>query len=79
MPYFIYKISPGPTNLIKSLEKVEEHEQYKQAQDKVRKLRAEQDAASNVTYKVIFAANALEAEERLQEHREAPILREWEK
>ena len=79
MPYFIYKISPGPTNLIRNLEKLEEHEQYKQAQEKVRKLRADEGAASNVTYKVIFAANALEAEERLQEHREAPILREWEK
>ena len=79
MPYFIYKISPGPTNLIKNLEKLEEHEEYKQAQENVRKLRAEQAADSNVSYKVIFAANALEAEERLQEHREAPILREWEK
>jgi len=79
MPYFIYKISSGPTNLVKNLEKLEEHEQYKQAQDSVRKMRAEQAADATDTFKVIFAANVLEAEERLQEHREAPIVREWEK
>ena len=79
MPYFIYKIISGPTKLVKNLEKLEEHEQYKVAQENVRKMRAEQAADSTDTFKVIFAANVLEAEERLQEQREAPILREWEK
>ena len=79
MPYFIYKINAGPTALIKNLEKLAEHEEYKTAQKAVREMRAGQQAGDTATYKVIFAANALEAEEQLMEHREAPILREWEK
>lgn len=79
MPYFIYKINAGPTALIKHLDKLEDHEEYKAAKDRVRELRAEQTADDKATYKVIFAANALEAEEQLMEYREAPILREWEK
>lgn len=79
MPYFIYKINAGPTALIKNLEKLAKHEGYKLAQKEVRELRAAQAADDTATYKVIFADNALAAEEQLLEHREAPIMREWEK
>ena len=79
MPYYVYKINAGPTALIKNLEKLAEHEDYKSAKNQVRDLRAEQAGDDNATYKVIFANNALEAEEQLMELREAPILREWEK
>jgi len=79
MPYFIYKINAGPTALIKNLEKIAEHEEYKSAKNEVRDLRAAQQAGDTATYKVIFAANVLEAEEQLLELRETPILREWEK
>lgn len=79
MPYFIYKINAGPTALIKNLEKIMEHEDYKSAKTQARELRASQSADDQAMYKVIFANNALEAEEQLMEHREAPILREWEK
>lgn len=79
MPYFVYKINAGPTALVKNLEKLAEHEDYKTAKNQVRELRANQQTGDTATYKVIFAANALLAEEQLLEHREAPILREWEK
>ncbi|MDH5443978.1 MAG: hypothetical protein OEY52_00385 [Gammaproteobacteria bacterium] len=79
MPYFIYKINAGPTALIKNLEKVAEHDAYKTAKNQARELRAAQPSGDQSTYKVIFANNALEAEEQLMEHREAPIVREWEK
>lgn len=79
MPYFIYKINAGPTALVKQLEKLAEHEEYKAAKNQARELRAAQQAGDNATYKVIFADNALAAEEQLMELREAPILREWEK
>ncbi|MDH5178351.1 MAG: hypothetical protein OEZ39_06980 [Gammaproteobacteria bacterium] len=79
MPYFIYKMNAGPTALIKHLEKIEEHNEYKTAKDRVREIRATQAANDTATYKVIFAPNALAAEEQLMEHREAPIMREWEK
>ena len=79
MPYYVYSIKPGVTDLVKNLEKISEFETFKQAKTFVKDKRSEQDEANPVTYKIIFADNPLEAEERLSEQREAPILREWEK
>ena len=79
MPYFIYKITPGPTTMIRQLELQTQFEVFNDAKNHARTLRAELGADSPITVKVIFAATPLEAEEKLQEHREAPILREWEK
>lgn len=79
MPYFIYKITPGPTAMIKHLELQTQFEVFNDAKAHARGLRAELGSESPISVKVIFAATALEAEEKLQESREAPILREWEK
>lgn len=79
MPYFVYRVTAGPTELAKTLELQEEFAQYKDARNFAREQRKALGPDTDVTVKVIFAANALEAEERLMEHREAPILREWEK
>lgn len=79
MPYFIYKITPGPTALIRNLELQTQFENFNEAKNQARAMRAKLGTDSPVTVKVIFAATPLEAEEKLQEHREAPILREWEK
>lgn len=79
MPYFIYKIIPGPTAMIKNLELQTQYEVFNDAKKHAREMRAELGVETDVIVKVIFAATPLEAEEKLQEHREAPILREWEK
>ena len=79
MPYYVYLIKPGVTNLVKDLEKVSEYENFKEAKTFVKDKRSGQDGDEAVTYKIIFAENVLEAEERLSEQREEPILREWEK
>jgi hypothetical protein len=79
MPYYIYKIVPGPTNLVKMLEKLEQYETFKEAKNHARDLRAKMADDENYTVKVMFADSELEAEEKLMEKREAPILREWEK
>lgn len=79
MPYFIYKITPGPTSMVKNLEQLTQFEKFNDAKHHARALRAELGTETDVTIKVMFASTALEAEEKLQEHREAPILREWEK
>jgi hypothetical protein len=79
MPYYVYKINQGPTALVKQLELQKDFEQFPQAKAFARELRATQPADSPEAFKVIFANNTLEAEERLLERREAPILREWEK
>ncbi len=79
MPYYLYKIIPGPTDLLKTLEKIEEHDSFKEAKQRARSLRAEMTAGENYSIKVMFADSELQAEEQLMEKREQPILREWEK
>ena len=79
MPYYIYKITSGPTNLLKNLEKLEEYDTFKEAKNRARGMRAGMSPGDDYTIKVMFANSELEAEENLMEKREAPILREWEK
>lgn len=79
MPYYIYKITPGPTDLTRSLENLEHHDSFKAAKNKARELRAEIGSSDNHTIKVVFADSELQADEMLMEKRQQPILREWEK
>ena len=79
MPYYLYKITSGPGSLVKTLEKLEEFESFKEARNRARDMRAEMSQDAAYAIKVMFANNELEAEENLMEKREAPILREWEK
>ena len=79
MPYYIYRIHQGPTTIVKNLELIGQHEEYKQAKQQAKQLRIEQSADDNSQIKVMFAHNQLDAEEKLMEAREQPILREWEK
>lgn len=78
MPYFVYKITEGPTELIKNLEKLAEFDSYKEAKNNARELRSGLTNGKQQV-KVMFADNALQAEELLMEKRDEPILREWEK
>lgn len=79
MPYFIYKVTSGSTGAIKTLEFIDKYDVFKQAKKFIREQRAEMDQDSRVTVRMIFADDELEAEQRLREPRNAPILREWEK
>lgn len=79
MPYYIYKITAGPTALVKTLEKLDQCDSFKEAKARARSMRAALNEGDNDQIKVMFADNELEAEEQLMEKREAPILREWEK
>ena len=79
MPYYIYKIIAGPTDLLKTLEKMEQYDSFKEARQRARSLRAGMTGDDNYTVKVMFADSELAAEEKLMEKREQPILREWEK
>ena len=79
MPYYVYKLSPTVANLIKPMEQLAEFENYKEARSFARTQRQEQESDDGTVYKVIFAENSLDAEEKLSEVREQPILREWEK
>ena len=79
MPYFVYKIIPSVGNLVKNLELQGSFADYKAAKQLTRQLRIEQDKDDTSSFKVMFAETQLEAEEKLQEHREEQIVREWEK
>ena len=79
MPYYIYRIHQGPTAIVKNLELVAQHDEYKQAKQQAKQLRIEQATDDASQIKVMFADNQLDAEEKLMEAREQPILREWEK
>ncbi|HEB54727.1 MAG TPA: hypothetical protein ENI98_00195 [Gammaproteobacteria bacterium] len=79
MPYFIYKIKPGISELVKNLEMLQEFEIYKEAKNFAKEQRDQLSSGDETVYKIIFADNALRAEEQLMEKREAPIIQEWEK
>lgn len=79
MPYFVYKITSASTGAIKDLECIDSYEAFKHAKKFVREQREVMETDSRTSIKMIFAENELEAEQRLREPREAPILREWEK
>ncbi len=69
MPYFIYRITERPVRL---LNKLEEHENYRDASVRVKELRAAQAADSNAIIKMIHAETELKAEDLLNEVRERP-------
>lgn len=79
MAYFVFKVQESVNALVKNLEKIGEFESFKDAKILVKNERAEQPEDSKLEYRIMFAANQLEAEERLQEKREPDVVREWEK
>ncbi len=78
MPYFIYKIDPQAFELIKSVEFISQFDKFKEARNQAHDLR-EEAANTKAEYKVVFAENRLDAEEKLLEKRDKPILMEHEK
>lgn len=79
MPYYIYRSDLSAGALVKNLTLVGNYEQYKEAKSEIRKLRADIQHAETPEWKMVFAESELQAEELLQEKREAPVLMEWEK
>jgi len=79
MPYFVYKIAPGVSKIVKNIEPLADFEKFKDAKNFAKEKRQSSDAAEGHIFKVIFAENVIDAEEKLQEQREGTILREWEK
>ena len=79
MPYFVYRISQDAATSAKHLELQHTIDVYKEAKTLARSMRSQLDSADQTMIKIIFADNQQEAEQRLTELREKPILREWEK
>ena len=79
MPYYLFKISArDKLDLVKNLELLQAFDVFKAAKSEARNRRAEQPL-DGVTYKVMFAENQLDAEERLLEQRDKPVLMEHER
>ena len=69
MPYFVYKITETP---IRRLQKLEQHDEFREASHRAKQLRAEQQVESAASIiKVIFAETELHAEDLLNQVREA--------
>ena len=79
MPYYIYIVTASDVATKKSVEHVSAYENFKLAKTEVRRLRTEKPLGEDQVYKIIFAADTAEAEQRLVEFREEPIAKEWEK
>lgn len=79
MPYYVYKILPTVSSIVKNMEQVAEFEIFKEAKTFAYDKRTELAEGDEAVYKIIHAKNSLQAEELLSEKREQPILREWEK
>ena len=72
MPYYIYKVFEFP---MKRVEKIEQHEIYRQGADRSKLLRREIALTEQCNVKMIFAENELQAEDLLMQVREpAPEL-----
>ena len=79
MPYFLYRLGErDELDLIREIHLLQAFDDYRAARTEARRLRAEQ-ARAGTSYKVIFADSQLEAEERLLEKREKPVLMEHER
>ena len=79
MPYYIYTVTVKDPATMKKATLVNEFEKFKAAKSEVRQLRSEKPLEEGQSYKIIFADNQEEAEQKVTEIREEPIAREWEK
>jgi hypothetical protein len=68
MPYFVYKIFEKP---IRRLEKLEQHEAFREASGRAKQMRGELASDASFAIKVIFAETELHAEDLLNQVREA--------
>jgi len=79
MPYYLFKMSArDKLDLVKNLELLEVFDAFKAAKNEAKELRTEQPL-DGVTYKVMFAESQLDAEEKLLERRDKPVLMEHER
>lgn len=79
MPYYLYIVTPSETSTAKSLEYLDQFDDFKTAKSETKRLRAAAPLEGEQYYKIMFAEDQAEAEQRLKEYREPTIVKEWEK
>ncbi|HLY95709.1 MAG: hypothetical protein ACM3W8_00220 [Sideroxydans sp.] len=70
MPYYIYRIFEHP---IRRLEKLEQHEAYREASARAKQLRKESPDEAAYRIKMIFGETELHAEDALNQVRERSL------
>ena len=71
MPYFVYKISPPL-----QVEYIDTIVRYQEARELVRRRREEEDAESDIQYRLVFARQQAEAEKLLSTPRDNRVIGE---
>ncbi len=71
MPYYIFRVTERP---LRQLSKIDERSSFKEASAEAKRLRAESELPEGVTIKMIFAEKELQAEDLLNQVREAPLM-----
>ena len=79
MAYFVFHLDIGTNGVVRSADLQDQFEDYKEAKQYARQLRADLNVKEAGEVKIMFADSADMAEAKLTENRDAPILREWEK
>ena len=79
MPYYLYIVTPSDTSTARSLEFLDQFDRFKAAKNEAKRLRTDDPLESGQYYKIMFAEDQSEAEQRLKEYREPTIVKEWEK
>ncbi len=67
MPYYIYRVIEFP---IRKLERLEQHEVYREASARIKQIRAELVEGSPANIRMIHAESELQAEDLLNQVRE---------
>lgn len=79
MPYFVFHLIKGTNGAVREARIQDQFAEYKNAKLHARKLRQDLEVKDVSDIKIIFAEYEDQAEAKLTQNRDAPILREWEK
>jgi hypothetical protein len=79
MPYFVFTVEKVGSIGRKSAAFVEQFDDFKEAKQFARLQRADLKVKDASQVKIMFAETQQEAKAKIEENREAPVLREWEK
>lgn len=79
MPYFVFEVVTVGSIGRKSANCIAQYDSYKDAKSFARQKRIDLNVTDPSGVRIMFADDEGEAKDKIEENREAPILREWEK
>ena len=79
MPYYVFHLKKDSSAKVQEVTLLDQFQSYKGARILARSKRVELNVDQPGNVKIMFAEAEDIAEKKVREHRDAPILREWEK